>query len=322
MTTRNLALPALAVLALLTGGRAQREVETPVIKTSRPAAGTQGPVIDVVMGGGSDQDVEMGTDDVVAKAGKRPNGKSEPAISIRRDLASFMSPIVGVTPRRVAPGQSGEVSIVLSMQPGFVLQPGQIDVIYSRSNAAMEFGDWSIDDPKRGLEEGPFHGQPIYENYARIRIPFTVGADAEMTKWAATFQITATVTDASSGGSRGESHGVATTQIDVGPALPNPGVALLRPGDAAGAQASGPTSTGAGRTDGGSPTGGASNRTNPIGAELVTPEAPDPAANGGAAIPMGPGDMARPVSSVNIIVIALGGLVLLLAGIVLFGRGR
>jgi hypothetical protein len=45
MMTRRLALPALAVLALLSDGHAQREVEKPVIKTSRPAPGTEGPTI-------------------------------------------------------------------------------------------------------------------------------------------------------------------------------------------------------------------------------------------------------------------------------------
>lgn len=317
MTIQSFAFHALAALALTSLGAAQREVETPVVKTSRPAEGTQGPVIDVVVGGAGDEDVELGVDDVVAKAaGKVPGGKTE-TVSIRRDLASFMTPIVGVTPRRVAPGQSGEVSIVLSMQPGFVLLPGQVDVAYARSNKAMEFGDWTIDEPKKGLADGPLRGQAIYENYARIRIPFTVDAEAEMTKWAASFTITATVTDASSGGSRGESQGHAATQIDVGPALPIPGVpaagaGAVSGGSAAEAQAAGATGSG-GRADASG--GGAAN---PIGSQVVAPES-----QGGATptpvMPSTPLPSAMG-GSFSLITLVAGGALLFVLGLLVFGR--
>jgi hypothetical protein len=322
MTIRSLALPALALLALVPEGHAQREVETPVVKTSRPAAGTQGPTIDVVVGGAGDEDVELGVDDVSVKAGKVPGGKAVASVSIRRDLASFMSPIVGVKPRRVAPGQSGEVSIVLSMQPGYVLLPGQIDVAYARSNAAMEFGDWSIDDPKKGLAEGPFHGQPVYENYARITIPFTVSAEADMTKWAASFAITATVTDASSGASRGESQGHAATQIDVGPALPTPGVTLAGSGGSPGGQAPGVAAAAGAGTAGRAGTGANEAGRDPILAEVVDPLASDPSTSSSDPLPS-PADMATSVStSVNSIMLALGGLVVGVFALLLFGRGR
>ncbi len=320
MMTRRLALPALAVLALLSDGHAQREVEKPVIKTSRPAPGTEGPTIDVVVGGSADEDFELAVDDVSIKGTRLSNGKPDVSVSIRRDLATFMSPIVGVKPRRVAPGQSGEVSIVLSMQPGFVLLPGQIDVAYSRSNAAMEFGDWSIDDPKRGLAEGPFHGQPVYENYARITIPFTVAADADMTKWAVSFTLTATVSDASSGGSRGQSQGSASTQIDVGPPLPTPGVALSRPGQDAGARGRpGDEALGAGARSAGD---GAEGGSRPIQAQIVDPLAADTSASAADPLPS-PADMASSMSlSIRWIVLALGGVVAGVIGLLLFGRGR
>ena len=318
MTIRNLALPAIAALALTAVGAAQREVETPVVKTTRPAPGTQGPVIDVVVGGAEEADVELGVDDVRAKGvGKVPGGKTE-TVSIRRDLASFMTPIVGVSPRRVAPGQSGEVSIVLSMQPGYVLLPGQIDLSYPRSNDAMEFGDWTIDDPKKGLADGPLRGQPIYENYARIRVPFTVGAEAQMAKWAAAFTITATVTDASSGGNRGESQGHAATQIDVGPALPTPGVVAANPATAAGGRA--PVGAGVG-ADGGRPDAGNGGARDPIGSQLVAPEGPGSAAASVPALPSDPPVSAGALAgSVSTMILIAGGAVALVIGLLLFGR--
>ena len=317
MTIRNLALPAIAALALTAVGAAQREVETPVVKTTRPAPGTQGPVIDVVVGGAEEADVELGVDDVRAKGvGKVPGGKTE-TVSIRRDLASFMTPIVGVSPRRVAPGQSGEVSIVLSMQPGYVLLPGQIDLSYPRSNDAMEFGDWTIDDPKKGLADGPLRGQPIYENYARIRVPFTVGAEAQMAKWAAAFTITATVTDASSGGNRGESQGHAATQIDVGPALPTPGVSMVRAGSAAGGARPDAAPTGVGTTAA-DPAASAGGARNPIGAQLVDPESQVGAtAMPGMPSAPSPGAMA---GSISLITLVAGGALLLVLGLLVFGR--
>lgn len=318
MTIRNLALPAIAALALTAVGAAQREVETPVVKTTRPAPGTKGPVIDVVVGGAEEADEELGVDDVRAKGvGKVPGGKTE-TVSIRRDLASFMTPIVGVTPRRVAPGQSGEVSIVLSMQPGYVLLPGQIDVSYPRSNDAMEFGDWIIDDPKKGLADGPLRGQPIYENYARIRIPFTVGAEAEMAKWAAAFTLTATVTDASSGGSRGESQGHAATQIDVGPALPTPGVARIDPAAAAGGRAADAGSSGATGGRSGGANGGARD---PIGSQVVTPESRGASDASVPALPSDPPMSAGTVAgSMSFLILIAGGAVALVIGLLLFGR--
>jgi hypothetical protein len=306
MKTCLLALTALALSAPMLSAQ---DPETPVVKTRREPDDVR------ASGAGAVETEEEGGDareKELADGGKGEHVDPGP----RSDLGFYMAPVVGVQPRRIAPGAAGEIAIVLSMQKGTVLLPGKLQVEYQREQGPLTLGEWSIGDPAPASEAGAFRGQPLHEAYARITIPATVAPGAAFGSYPVLFRIVATVTDGGTGVSRGESQGVARGNVEVGPALPQPPVAAA---PAAARSAAAPIPTGERGGDADEPAG----RTRPSG-EPLRSERADPA----AAVEAGEAEAAAGVrmplgGSRDSTMLWIGGGALgLLLAVVLFGLRR
>lgn len=180
-------------------------------------------------------------------------------------LSTFCVITPATRPSRVAPGESADFFLVLSLMDTHVIPgTGKVELAYQRQQGPIALGDWQIDPPAPGRLAKAFHDRPVYENTTKIRLPITVQPDARHGKYPIRLKVTAEIANGQSGSLVGKFFEEVTHEVHVGPPMPRPrGIAprvrtrrsgggaqdnLRAPGSQDGFESSAPAATGPARS--------------------------------------------------------------------------
>ena len=217
--------PRLALSLPLLVGLALAQEPTPDVKQEKePPRGErqEGPVpspqrkLDMQRAGGNEADA----------AGLDGGGV---ASSAGGEMISNACSVVSMgSPARIAPGETGTLTILLAMQSHAVIVPGsQLQLNYEPTQGEISLGTWELKPPPLGSLEPKFKGQPVYENTAQIEIPIRVAGGAPHQKHRVKALVEVNLTDGNTGNPLGAFRAEAAAEANVGPSLPKPPVRFV-----------------------------------------------------------------------------------------------
>jgi hypothetical protein len=124
-------------------------------------------------------------------------------------------------PARLGPGQSGELSVVLTFRDDTVVLPGtRIELRLDRDEGPVAFGSFTVDPARPASAETVYGGQDLYEENMAYRVPISIAADAVH----GDYKLQGEVMVEGRIGKTGESLGLLSRLIEgrivVGPPLP------------------------------------------------------------------------------------------------------
>jgi hypothetical protein len=153
------------------------------------------------------------------------------------NLLRFVAPVFSTKPHRLAPGQTGTLVAVLSLQGNAVMVPGmQVAVSYEPQQGEVALGQWAMLPAKPCTLYPKFKEQDLYEKYAQIEIPVSIAAGAKHGKHTVKLAMTIEITDGQTGAKLGVPRGDFPCEIVVGEPVPQP-APLVAPATAGGAPA-------------------------------------------------------------------------------------
>lgn len=138
-----------------------------------------------------------------------------------KGLGKFVQPFVGTDPGRLAPGQSGELKIVLALKGVYVFEEGMHLVMrYRREQGQISFGNSHLLPAGIGKLKTVYQGLPVYDNTATIVIPVSIGGAAVYGQKTVGFEVEVDVTNGKTGIFHGRHTMDVRGKILVGPPLP------------------------------------------------------------------------------------------------------
>ncbi len=163
------------------------------------------------------------------------------------DGKRLCTPLAFLKPRRLAPGQSGEliVTVTFTSRGNAVVFPGstmKLELDWFRG--PLVYGTQTIEPAKISELKTKFKGQRVYDEVLIFRVPVRVKADAEYQKFPIKGHVEFTLHDAQSGKSLGVFATAISGTAHIGKPLPN--TAIARQAKAGGDR--GPGSAGAAKT--------------------------------------------------------------------------
>lgn len=151
------------------------------------------------------------------------DGTGKEAPVAETNLNRFLSPVFSTKPHRLAPGQSGVLVAVLSLQGNAVIVPGaQVAVTYEPQQGELGLGQWSMLPAKPCTLYPKFKDQPLYEKYAQVEIPIAVAAGTKHGKLPVKLAMSIEISDGVSGEKVAAPRGEFSHEIVVGEPVPQP----------------------------------------------------------------------------------------------------
>ena len=136
-------------------------------------------------------------------------------------MNKYVSSTVAIRPRRLAPGASGEISLVLIFhRTGLIKGSAPMSLKYGSRQGPFSLGDWSIAEPKPSSYYPQFDSIPVYDDTATITVPITVGPDTKHGRYQIHFELESPLADGESGKELGLHKMVCAGVIEVGDPLP------------------------------------------------------------------------------------------------------
>jgi len=138
-----------------------------------------------------------------------------------KGLGKFVQPFVGTDPGRLAPGQSGELRIILALKGVYVFEDGlHLTLRYRREQGQVSFGNWHLLPAHKGKLDTVYQGLQVYDNTATIVIPISIGGSAGYGEKTVGFEVEADVTNGKTGIFWGRHTMDVRGKVVVGPPLP------------------------------------------------------------------------------------------------------
>lgn len=130
-------------------------------------------------------------------------------------------------PAKLMPGQSGTLKLVATMQGHAVLpSPSPLEMTPAPSQGPITVGSLTIKPADVGRLEPGYLGRPVYENYAELEVPVTMGTAAEVgKKYVVALDLKFDLYDGTSAQVIGRFLDRVATEIEVG-SVPDPAVAI------------------------------------------------------------------------------------------------
>lgn len=130
-------------------------------------------------------------------------------------------------PAKLMPGQSGILKIVATMQGHAVLpSPSPLEMTPSPSQGPITVGSLTIKPADVGRLEPGYLGRPVYENYAELEVPVTMGTAAEVgKKYVLALDLKFDLYDGTSAQVIGRFLDRVATEVEVG-SVPDPAVVI------------------------------------------------------------------------------------------------
>lgn len=140
-------------------------------------------------------------------------------------LTNLVHGTVSLRPRRLAPGESGTLVILLILQnPAVVMGDAAVGLEYEAKQGGLEFGSFAVVPAKMGTLPTRFVGTPVHDNSVTIEIPVTVDKTTPHSDVRVTFQAKVPLTDGAQGTSFGDGLIPVTGQVKIGRPLPRPNI--------------------------------------------------------------------------------------------------
>lgn len=140
-------------------------------------------------------------------------------------LTNLVQGTVSLRPRRLAPGESGTLVVLLILQnPAVVMADAAVGLEYDAKQGGLELGSFAVVPAKMGTLATRFVGTPVHDNSVTIEIPVTVAKAALHGDVRVTFQAKVPLTDGVQGISFGEGLIPITGQVKIGRPLPRPNI--------------------------------------------------------------------------------------------------
>lgn len=138
-------------------------------------------------------------------------------------LASYAYAHVTTRPRRLAPGETGELVIVLALQAPVVV-PGDASVTltYDPQQAPLKLGTYRMLPPKPGTLETKFKGQLVHDNTLTVEVPVGIDPQAEFGEALVALTLKTTLSHGATGVAMGEMVMPINGRIKVGRSVPRP----------------------------------------------------------------------------------------------------
>lgn len=237
------------------------------------------------------------------------------------DARRYVAALAGLKPRRLAPGASGVVTLVLALQTkGVLLAGSEFQVTYSREQQPVRLGAWTREQPKPSERYPRFADVPVFDDTVEVEIPVQVDQGARHGSFPIRINVTFPVHDGASGSELGTYRNSVVCSVEVGAPLPRPTV--RRPAESGGDRSSGGDPA-VGGSEAGAPDPTTPGAPAPTGGDPIEPgvlggAAPADAASGAVEPSRGPSP--EPGRGATWVWAALGALVLGLAAVFLKRR--
>jgi hypothetical protein len=121
------------------------------------------------------------------KEGRGEDEMLTPEQRLERNIITGASALcrfqASVTPPRLLPGQTGILRIVASLQGDAVIpSPAPLEVLSGPNQGPITLGASTIRPAAPGQLAKAYLGRPVYDNYAVLEMPVTMGMEAELGK--------------------------------------------------------------------------------------------------------------------------------------------
>jgi hypothetical protein len=181
-----------------------------------PAAAARRAKMEALEGGGEWVESGSGKEEV-----KQPFDPNAPRAGLERQVGM----VVSFRSRRIPPGGSGEMQVVLALRGDSVMTPdGVFEPRLPERIGKVRFGSWRRSEAGPATLAPAFDGQPIWDNTMVLTVDVDVDADAGHGPAAVYFMLEAQLFDAEQGNSKGVYRGQVRGQLEIGDPLPVPDV--------------------------------------------------------------------------------------------------
>jgi hypothetical protein len=138
-------------------------------------------------------------------------------------LTNLAFPHVTTRPRRLAPGESGSLLIVLALHsPAVVTGDAPVALTYDTQQGSLQLGSYGVQPAKPGTLETKFKGQLVHDNTMTIEIPLLVDPKAELGEVPIAMHLKTTVSHGGTGVPMGELALPINGRVKVGRTVPRP----------------------------------------------------------------------------------------------------
>lgn len=169
-----------------------------------------------------------------------------PPDEMARRGGGYFDAAVMVRPRRLAPGESGELYVHVTLRGHAVVLPGaSIALNYESNQGALVLGTHELQPAKVGVRETRYKGKPVWDDALTFKMPVSVRSDAKAGPAPFMGAVKLAVCDGRTGELIGRFQAEAPGQVLIGRPFPRP-VPLVengsqRPGGQPGADSQGKT---------------------------------------------------------------------------------
>lgn len=140
----------------------------------------------------------------------------------KASMSRWVSASVSTKPRRVAPGESGVLYIMLTFKSDAVMAgSAKTNVKYAQRYGPMTLAQWELSPAKPSRYYEKLESQPVREDSAVISIPFSVDADAKHRKYRLAFTVESDLMHGLRAQDLGEFVMRVSGNVEVGKSLPN-----------------------------------------------------------------------------------------------------
>ncbi|MCA8943639.1 MAG: hypothetical protein KDB80_13830 [Planctomycetes bacterium] len=165
------------------------------------------------------------------KPGFRPAAEEQPLSE--QFLDRFLSTVVGSRPRRLAPGETGTIKVILALRgAAAIVAEHPFEVRYTPQQGPLLLGsEWTIDDPAPAAADSVLAGQAVYANTAIVSIPVRIADDAKHGQHWLNLAIECELTNSTTGKRLGIGKKSIRGSVQVGAPLPTPTNVEVEPPD-------------------------------------------------------------------------------------------
>ena len=135
----------------------------------------------------------------------------------------YFEATVMVRPRRLAPGESGDLYVHVTLRGHAVVVPGAtISLTYDKAQGPLAFGEEKLRPAAPGVREERFKGKPVWDDALTFEIPVSVRSDAKFGNAAFVGSVQLEVSDGRTGQLIGRFRAEAPGRILIGRPFPRP----------------------------------------------------------------------------------------------------
>jgi len=146
----------------------------------------------------------------------------------RSGSAQFFTALASLRPRRLAPGESGTLHVVVILRKDRVVLPDKHILLHvEQENCPLILGAQQRKPARVAEYSKRYQGQKIYDDSIEFEIPVTVAGTAKPQKYLLRGRVELDVTAASTGKSLGRITGGLNGAVKIGKPLPRPTISKV-----------------------------------------------------------------------------------------------